>query len=143
MSAINTPLFPKVARRYESIASTNEAAVTAINAGEALVPGTVFWADDQTAGRGQGENRWHSSPNTNLALSIICYPDHLTVDRLFSLTQVAAIAVAATITTHLPAEQASRVRIKWPNDIYVGDRKIAGILVQNGLRGNRVVWSVI
>ncbi|MEM9259156.1 MAG: biotin--[acetyl-CoA-carboxylase] ligase [Bacteroidota bacterium] len=143
MSSINTPLFPKVARRYESIASTNQAAITAINAGETLAPGTVFWADDQTAGRGQGGNRWFSSPNANLALSIISYPDHLLADRIFSLTQAAAIAVAETVVAHLPEEQASKVRIKWPNDVYVGDRKIAGILVQNGLRGSRVSWSVI
>lgn len=143
MSSINTPLFPKVARRYDSIPSTNLAAITAINAGEALLPGTVFWADAQTEGRGQGGNRWHSSPNTNLSLSIICYPDHLPVDQLFALTQATAIAVAETAAAFLPSEKAEQVQIKWPNDVYVGDRKIAGVLVQNGLRGNRVAWSVI
>ncbi|MEO0733197.1 MAG: biotin--[acetyl-CoA-carboxylase] ligase [Bacteroidota bacterium] len=140
---MNTPLIPKVARRYARLASTNTAAVEALNDGEDLPPGAVFWADAQTAGRGQGANRWHASPNANLSLSIVVYPDHLAVDQLFALTQVSALAVAETVRSLLPASLTASVRVKWPNDVYVGDRKIAGILVQNGLRGSRVAWSVI
>ncbi|MEL7163139.1 MAG: biotin--[acetyl-CoA-carboxylase] ligase, partial [Bacteroidota bacterium] len=140
---MNTPLIPKVARRYDRLASTNTAAITAINDGESLANGAVFWADAQTAGRGQGSNRWHASPNANLSLSIVVYPDHLAVDRLFALTQASALAVAEPVRGYLPAPAATSVKVKWPNDVYVGNRKIAGILVQNGLRGNRIAWSVI
>lgn len=100
-------------------------------------------ADAQTAGRGQGPNRWHASHGANLLLSLIVYPDHLSVDRLFVLTQLSGLAVADTVRQFLPAALADTVRVKWPNDVYVGDRKIAGILVQNGLRGKAVSWSVL
>lgn len=117
--------------------------VRAIHAGAGLFNGAVFTTDAQPAGRGQGENRWHSSPAENLTLSAFLEPDHLSVDDLFRLTEIAALAVADTIADFLPPDLAARVRVKWPNDVYVGHRKIAGILIQNGLRGERIGWSVL
>lgn len=72
-------------------------------------------------------------------LSIILYPKFLSITEQFYLTVAASLAVAATVRTHCPDD----VAIKWPNDIYQGDRKLAGILIQNGLSGNRLSWSVI
>lgn len=115
----------------------------ALNAGEKLNDGAVFITDDQSAGRGQGKNHWHATPGDNLTLSILVRPDHLAVDHLFVLNQFVSLALATAIEQLLPARLAATVRIKWPNDIYVGDRKIAGILIQNGLRGSRIQWSVI
>lgn len=143
MPKINTSLFPKVARHDSVTDGTNAAAIRAIAAGEYLPAGTVFRADAQTAGRGQGENKWHASPGANLLLSLIAYPDHLAVDRLFVLTQLSGLAVADTVRHFLPAGRADTVRLKWPNDVYVGRQKIAGILVQNGLRGAAISWSVL
>lgn len=113
--------------------------------GEAEPPGhgDVFLADEQTAGRGQGNNSWFATPGANLSFSLICYPDHLSVDQIFALTQVPALALVAAVREWIPAELAARVKLKWPNDVYVDDQKIAGILVQNGLRGNTVAWTVI
>lgn len=140
---MNTTLFPKVACHYELTDGTNAAAMRAI-AGEAPPPpGAVYLADAQSAGRGQGTNNWYATPNDNLTLSLVVYPDHLAVDRLFALTQLSGLAVAETVAHFLPASLAATVRLKWPNDVYVGDRKIAGILVQNGLRGSAVSWSVL
>lgn len=140
---MNKPLIPKVARRYTRIGSTNDTAVAALSAGEDLPHGAVLLTDEQTAGRGQATNRWHATPGDNLTLSLVLYPDHLTADRLFALTQWTSLALARTVAHFLPDADAATVRIKWPNDLYVGDQKIAGILVQNGLRGSRVAWSVI
>lgn len=140
---MNTTLIPKVARQYEALPSTNAALVQAINAGEEPANGAVFITAAQTAGRGQGKNQWHASPGANLTLSMAVYPDHLSADRLFALNQFSGMAVADTVKHFLPAHLAATVRLKWPNDVYVGDRKIAGILVQNGLRGSAVSWSVI
>ena len=115
----------------------------AIERGNDLPTGTVYLTEDQTAGRGQGNNRWHSTAGANLTLSLLLRPDHLSVDRLFVLTQVASLAVHDAVRDHLPGSLAPGVRIKWPNDLYVEDRKLAGILIQNGLRGNRINWSVV
>ena len=138
---MNTKLFPKVARWYDTLGSTNAEAIRDINAGKGADAGAVYWTEEQSAGRGQGINRWHATPATNLTLSIVAYPDHLPVDRLFALTQLTGLAVAATVRHFLPA-RAAEVSLKWPNDVYVGKQKIAGILVQNGLRGSRISWTV-
>ena len=162
MPKVNSSFFPKVARLYNAVDSTNAALIEALRAertttsggaaagavgrgGEEgrLANGAVFRALYQTAGRGQATNTWHSSPGQNLLLSFLLRPDDLAVDRLFELTKWASVAVARTVEAELEGTDAPPVRIKWPNDIYVGDLKIAGILVQNGLRGSRVDWSVI
>ncbi|WP_187270991.1 biotin--[acetyl-CoA-carboxylase] ligase [Neolewinella aurantiaca] len=140
---MNTKLIPKVARHFEELESTNNAVIRALNAGEEIVNGAVFISDAQTAGRGQGTNHWFASPGANLTLSMAAYPDHLSVSRLFALNQLSGLAVADTVKKFLPEGLAAGVRLKWPNDVYVGQQKIAGILVQNGLRGSSVSWSVI
>ena len=143
MPLINTTLFPKVAHHYAETDGTNAEAMRAISGSEPPPPGAVYRADDQTAGRGQGTNSWHATPGDNLTFSMVVYPDHLAVDRIFALTQLSGLAVAETAAHFLIPKLAATVRLKWPNDVYVGDQKIAGILVQNGLRGSSVSWSVI
>lgn len=115
----------------------------AVSGAEPPPPGAVYLADEQTAGRGQGTNSWHATPGDNLTFSMVVYPDHLAVERIFALTQLTGMAVAETVAHFLTTYLAATVRLKWPNDVYVGDQKIAGILVQNGLRGHSVSWSVI
>jgi BirA family biotin operon repressor/biotin-[acetyl-CoA-carboxylase] ligase len=136
-------LIPKVARHFEELESTNAAAIRALNAGEEIANGAVFITDAQTSGRGQGTNSWHASPGDNLTLSMATYPAHLAVGRLFALNQLSSLAVADTVKHFLPDDIAATVRLKWPNDVYVGKQKIAGILVQNGLRGSIISWSVL
>lgn len=142
MSSFNNQLLPKVSYRYDTLDSTNAAALASIGSDHPPAHGDVFLADAQTAGRGQGTNHWHSSPGANLTLSLVIHPDHLTADRLFSLSQMTALAIAETVKFFVGAELADSVSVKWPNDVYVGNKKIAGILVQNGLRGSKVSWSV-
>ena len=139
----NTLLQPKVARRYASVGSTNAELLSALATATPPASGDVFLTRAQTAGRGQGTNGWHATPGDNLTLSMCYRPDDLSVDRLFALTQAAALAVAATLTHFLPPARRPDVRIKWPNDVYLGDRKVAGILIQNGLRGSHVTWCVV
>lgn len=136
-------LVPKVARHFSELGSTNSALIEALNGERGLREGDVFLADAQTAGRGQGSNGWHATPNDNLTFSLLLYPDHLSVDTIFTLSRFSALAIAATVRHYLDPVTASTVRIKWPNDIYAGDRKIAGTLIQNGLRGSSVQWSVV
>ncbi|WP_170067691.1 biotin--[acetyl-CoA-carboxylase] ligase [Neolewinella xylanilytica] len=136
-------LTPKVARRFARLGSTNAALLDSLQRDEQLPAGTVYITDDQTAGKGQGTNRWHSSPAANLTFSLLLRPDRLAVNRIFSLTQLTSLAVLDGLLRYLPDLESHDPRIKWPNDLYAGGRKIGGILIQNGLRGDRVQWSVV
>ncbi len=90
--------------------------------------GTIVLADFQTKGKGQIGNCWESERGENLLCSIVFYPQGLEVNRQFILSQMVCVAVAETLI----AEGIDAV-IKWPNDIYVGDRKIVGILIENSI----------
>ncbi len=139
MYSQNRVLVPKVARAFSRVASTNLALLEDLGTGAPPPHGAVYTTHSQSAGRGQGHNRWHSSPGANLTLSVLLRPDRLTVDHLLPLTQFVALAVASTVQTYLPEGE---VAVKWPNDVYVGRQKIAGILLQNGLRGTQLQWTV-
>ncbi|WP_420461089.1 biotin--[acetyl-CoA-carboxylase] ligase [Neolewinella sp.] len=132
-------LVPKVARAFSRVASTNLALLQDLSTGAPPPHGAVYTTYSQSAGRGQGSNHWHSSPGANLTLSLLLRPDRLTVNHLLALMQFVALAVADTVAVYLPTE---RICLKWPNDVYVGRQKIAGILLQNGLRGTQVQWAV-
>jgi BirA family transcriptional regulator, biotin operon repressor / biotin---[acetyl-CoA-carboxylase] ligase len=107
----------------------------------ALPPGTpegsIVWALDQTEGRGQGSNRWESEPGKNLTFSIILYPTSLLVEDQFYLSKVVSLAICDFIALFT-----DNVSIKWPNDIYVRNGKIAGILIENSIEGERIIQSV-
>ena len=99
---------------------------------------SVIAAVSQTAGRGQRGNRWLSKPGDNLTFSLLLRPEKLPVREVMALTCLATLAVRDTLRDEgVPAV------IKWPNDIYVGKRKICGMLVENGLDGANIAWSVI
>lgn len=123
----------------EQAASTN----TYLKELAAKTPGlenaTTVWAKEQTAGRGQRGNSWESAPGLNLTFSMLIYPDAVDVSRQFIVSEAVAVAVAEVVQRHLPE---NKVEVKWPNDIYVGNRKIAGILIENSLNGRMIERSV-
>ncbi|MDR1199126.1 MAG: biotin--[acetyl-CoA-carboxylase] ligase [Prevotellaceae bacterium] len=121
---------------YGETESTNDLAHAAINSKESN--GTVFAADSQTKGRGQRSNTWESEPSKNLTFSIVLYPDFLKADEQFLLSKAISVATVDLLNEYgLPA------KIKWPNDIYAGDKKITGILIENNIIGNRIASSII
>ncbi|MCU0451224.1 MAG: biotin--[acetyl-CoA-carboxylase] ligase [Bernardetiaceae bacterium] len=106
--------------------------------------GQVYITDQQTAGRGQRGNQWEAAPGQNLTFSVVLHPTFLDVAHQFMLNVVAALAVADTVATALsPVPQGPPVRVKWPNDVYAGDQKIAGILIENSLAGPQIRASVV
>lgn len=119
-------------------ASTNDDARRAAAAG--APHGAVFVADAQTNGRGRGRHAWHSPPGENLYLSLLLRPN-LPAAKLAPLALVAGIAVARALESLLPPTFPA-LRIKWPNDVLAGERKLAGVLVEAQLRGP-VVASVV
>ncbi|MEL6140269.1 MAG: biotin--[acetyl-CoA-carboxylase] ligase [Bacteroidota bacterium] len=144
MPLINTYEIGKVALHYHELDSTNAEAIRLLHSNQPPKAGTVIRADYQTAGRGQAGNYWHSSLGQNLLFSVVLYPEGFAAGELFRLTQVLCLSVAAVLQKHFENQNdvAQTIRIKWPNDVYVGERKIAGILVQNSLQGQQVKWSV-
>ena len=101
--------------------------------------GTAFLAIEQTAGRGQEGNSWESEPGKNLTVSFIVYPGFLAAERQFSFNKAVSLGIRDFIMDVIPSE----VTIKWPNDIYAGNGKIAGILIQNNVQGNRIISTIL
>lgn len=94
-------------------------------------------ADAQTEGRGQHGTSWESSPGKNLLFSLLCRPTFLAPEAQFRLSEVAALATLEALRPYVAA------RVKWPNDVYVGDRKICGMLLEHDLSASRIVRSVV
>ncbi len=119
---------------------------------------TLVTAEYQSGGRGQAGNSWESERGQNLLFSLLLHPTFLPATHLFALSELIALsirdAVAQVLTapsSFLPAPASSipasvgdhSVTVKWPNDVYVGDKKIAGILIENTLRGPFVDRCII
>lgn len=121
---------------FESIDSTNNYAKELADTGEQQ--GTVIVADKQTAGRGRMGRSWSSPKLAGLWFSLILRPD-LNSDDLATLTPIVAVALSKTI------EQLTKIKlgIKWPNDIYVGNKKICGILTEVSLDSDSVNYAVV
>ncbi|MDR3285831.1 MAG: biotin--[acetyl-CoA-carboxylase] ligase [Prevotellaceae bacterium] len=121
---------------YNETESTNDLAHTAII--NNCVNGSVFIADVQTKGRGQRSNSWESEPSKNLTFSVILYPEFLKVEEQFLLSKAISVAVVDFLK-----ECGLTAKIKWPNDIYVGDKKITGILIEHSITANNIASSIV
>ena len=98
----------------------------------------VVVADYQTAGKGCGTNSWESERGKNLTFSILIHPTDIPASQQFRITEVVSVALCEVLEQYI-----GDVSIKWPNDIYVGDKKICGVLIENRLQGNVIVDSII
>ena len=125
-----------VHRIHETDSTNNYAANQLLT--KRLPEGSVFIADSQIDGRGQASNRWESEPGKNLTFSILLYPDFLEISRQFELSKAISLGVADFLNENTPD-----VSIKWPNDIYLENRKVAGILIENSIRINKISSSII
>lgn len=104
----------------------------------ALPEGFVVHTDFQTAGKGQLGNSWESATAKNLLFSMVLYPQRVPVDELFLLSQLVSVAIKRTLEEYI-----GDLSVKWPNDIYWKNKKIAGILIENSLQGNKIKSIVI
>ena len=119
-----------------SVESTNTVAIELIQK-EHPVEGTVILSEFQKSGRGQRETSWESEEGENLLMSFIFYPT-LTVTDHFLFNQCITLSVHDMIEKELDKS----VAIKWPNDILVDNKKIAGILIENSISGNKFQYAV-
>lgn len=99
--------------------------------------GDIVWAERQTAGRGQRGHTWTSPEGLNLTFSLVLEPTFLPVGEQFLLSQVVALALTDTF-----ARFGIETRIKWTNDIYAGDRKLVGMLIEHNLADGRLARTI-
>lgn len=129
-------MFGRAFRYYDEIESTNVEAKELARAG--APEGTVVIAECQRAGRGRLGRRWTSPAGKGLLFSVILRPT-LPMSRAHMLTIVSAIAAARGIEDQTDAS----VRIKWPNDLFIGDRKAGGILLEVAGEQDVVEWVIV
>jgi len=122
----------------DTIDSTNNYAMQLIDADTAQ-PGLTVIAKEQTHGKGQRGRQWKDAAGESLLMSIICCPD-CPLDEQFIFNGAVAVAIAEVLT-HL--YEGWDVRIKWPNDIIINDKKAGGVLIENILRGSKWSYSII
>lgn len=119
---------------YDELTSTNTEAMRLIME---LGDRSVILTFRQTQGRGQLGNAWESEAGSNLSLSIVLKPCFLEASRQFAISMIIALGCRDFISGYT-----SGCEIKWPNDIYVGEKKIGGILIEHGVAGSCISYSV-
>ncbi len=110
----------------------------AMSEAEELASGSIVLANFQTAGRGLSGNSWESEAGKNLTFSILLYPKNVPSNRPFVIAEIASLSIKQTLDKYIPD-----VSVKWPNDIYCRDKKIAGILIENILFLGKIIQSII
>jgi BirA family transcriptional regulator, biotin operon repressor / biotin---[acetyl-CoA-carboxylase] ligase len=121
---------------HDRIESTNNFAAELLKR-ETPPEGTVVHTNFQSAGKGQQGNKWESEPGKNLLLSIILYPQSIKPDNQFIISMAVSLGIYDFLKTRVRG-----CRIKWPNDIYVGHDKIAGILIENSIMGDSIKSTI-
>lgn len=99
---------------------------------------TVVSAEFQSKGRGQMGNTWNANRGENLLFSILIYPRMIFANEQFIISQTISVAISNVLNKIV-----DNIKVKWPNDIYWNDKKIAGILIENNLRGKIIDSSII
>jgi len=120
----------------EQLTSTNTYAIKLLTV-EKPPEGTIIRAGYQLAGRGQPGTSWESEKDKNLLFSIILYPDMIRPDQQFIVSMALSLGIHDFVSRYVPHSA-----IKWPNDIYVKDDKIAGILIESSTMGEKIHYLV-
>ncbi|MBE6306721.1 MAG: biotin--[Bacteroidaceae bacterium] len=123
--------------KLEAIGSTNTY-IDQIDVADSLSEGYVVVAHSQTAGRGQRGNSWEAAPGKNLTFSYLLRPHDVVAHEQFILSQAVALAVVDVLSRY-----ADGFSVKWPNDIYYCDKKIAGILIEHNLTGSHISRTIV
>ncbi len=126
----------------ESTDSTNNY-LKNLNGGDRNYMYEVAWAEFQTAGRGQKGNSWESEPGKNLLFSILAHPENISIQDQFVISQAISLAVTESVAQAAGPGHAGEFSVKWPNDIYWKEKKLAGILIENVLANGKIADSII
>lgn len=134
----NTVFIGKKAFFLPSCHSTNELA-SVLMANKQPLNGTVVYTDFQSHGKGQRGNRWESEPAKNILMSVILETGFVEPANFFDLTIITSLAIHDFLKEYIQ----QGVKIKWPNDLYFGDKKIGGILIENYIKQNSIEWCIL
>ncbi|MFH1298139.1 MAG: biotin--[acetyl-CoA-carboxylase] ligase [Bacteroidota bacterium] len=121
----------------EEVDSTNLYAERMLRKGS-VEEGTVIRAKFQTAGKGQGDNRWESEPRQNLTFSIVLHPRFLPPGHQFLINKAISLGVLDFLSAYVDG-----ATVKWPNDILIGSKKIGGILIQHIVEGETLETTIV
>ena len=121
---------------FESLPSTNTHAVALLKK-DNLQEGTIIYTDYQSAGKGYSGNSWESEESKNLLISIILFPSFIIPADQFYISMSVSLGICDFLQRHIPA-----CSIKWPNDIYIKDDKIAGILIESTIIADQIEYSI-
>jgi len=116
----------------ENLPSTNLHAARLIKHND-ISEGTIIYTNYQLAGRGQMGNKWESEDSKNLLISIVLFPSMINPSDQFVLSMAISLGICDFLKRYIPV-----CRIKWPNDIYVNNDKIAGLLIENSVMGDHI-----
>lgn len=122
----------------DSCVSTNKLLLEALDRGEKFASGYTVYTSYQSRGYGQIGNSWESEGGKNLLFSLLVHPEKVHASQQFFISEAIALAIAEFLDS-----ETTDVSVKWPNDIYVKDKKICGILIENNLSGAYISDSVI
>jgi len=117
--------------KLSKVDSTNTYLKGMVSNSEPLAEGTVIMAEDQYAGRGQQDMSWIAEPKKNLTFSLLLKPTFLEINDQFILNMLVCIAIKDALQKYTDR----LVQVKWPNDIYLDNKKLGGILIENLLSG--------
>ncbi len=123
--------------RLKEIDSTNNYAMMCLS-GDKGKEGVVIQTLSQTKGRGHQLSSWQSAKGKNLLFSIILQPDFVKAACQFSLSMAISLGIIDFLSLH-----GIKAQVKWPNDIYHRDKKLAGILIENTIMGNHLAKSIV
>ncbi len=124
--------------KLDEVDSTNNFLQQLLSNNKNEIEGLVVVAENQFSGKGLGGNVWQSEKGKNLTFSVLLKPNTL-IQHQFLISKVISLGVL----DFLNALGLESVKIKWPNDIYVGDKKIAGILIENAVRNSKIYHSIV
>ena len=121
----------------ENTLSTNTFA-SGLLQNDPVAEGTIIHTNFQLAGRGQKGNRWESEAGKNLLFSIVLFPNMVSPEDQFIISMFISLGICDFLKMFITG-----CKIKWPNDIYAGDDKIAGILIENSISGESISNSIV
>jgi BirA family transcriptional regulator, biotin operon repressor / biotin---[acetyl-CoA-carboxylase] ligase len=127
----------KFIERVDQLDSTNNYAASLLLT-KRLPEGSVIVANSQLVGRGQTTNKWESEPDRNLTLSIILYPEFMEITEQFEISKAISLGIVDFLK-----DLVDDVSIKWPNDIYIGKGKVAGMLMEYSIRKSKISSCIV
>ena len=121
---------------FQNLPSTNSHALYLLKNSK-LPEGTILYTNYQSSGKGYSGNKWESEDGKNLLISIILYPSFIKPEDQFIISMVISLGICDLLKRYIPD-----CSVKWPNDIYVNNDKIAGILIESSLTGNHIDFTI-